>query len=141
MDSNKRPTCNGLAEKLEATWVIITNSNSGNWEKANPEWRKAAERWRDAYHASPQSFTNLPEQEQANLIGKAAEAANREQKAVLDEAREHPWETEPFKILEAALQHQGIKKPLTKEFYDDLAELNAYVQSACSQAARDARNE
>lgn len=47
-----------------------------------------------------------------------------------------PWDTEPFKILEGALRHQGVNKPMTKEFYEDLAGLNVYIGSLIRQASQ-----
>lgn len=38
----------------------------------------------------------------------------------------HPWDNEGFKILETALRMQGVKKPLTKEFYESWHQLEAW---------------
>lgn len=51
--------------------------------------------------------------------------------------RQQPWDDEAFKILETALRMQGVKKPLTAEFYESYNELKAH----CQEIAREARSD
>lgn len=44
--------------------------------------------------------------------------------------RRQVYDTEIFKIIEGALQHQGVRKPLTDEFYESVIEAYDYVAEA-----------
>lgn len=55
-----------------------------------------------------------------------------------EELREKVWDTEQFKILEGALRHQGVSKPLTKEFYNSLKELNEWHTTEVTAALTEA---
>ena len=35
---------------LERAWVIIANSNNGDWHNETQDWQEAAAKWRDDYH-------------------------------------------------------------------------------------------
>lgn len=50
---------------------------------------------------------------------------------------EQEAEQELFNILETALRMQGVKKPLTKEFYESLNELASYTAKQAAKQVLD----